>query len=92
MSKIDIEPSQKKYTVGFIQGTFDMFHTGHLNLINRAKLQCEKLKVGVIKRNEKKKIEMIGYKRVPSREGRSGNCCTRAFNKTCKKCTSGRNL
>ena len=41
------EDNEKPFKIGFIQGTFDMFHTGHLNLINRAKLQCERLIVGV---------------------------------------------
>lgn len=37
----------KKYKTGYTQGTFDMFHIGHLNLIKNASNECEKLIVGV---------------------------------------------
>ena len=39
---------QRKVKVGLLMGVFDLFHVGHLRLIQRAKKQCNYLRVAVL--------------------------------------------
>ena len=42
-----MEMRDKICTLGYLEGTFDLFHIGHLNFIEEAKKKCDFLIVGV---------------------------------------------
>lgn len=52
--------------IGYTTGVYDMFHTGHLNLLRRARTECDRLVVGVttddLVRERKNKSPIVPFK------------------------------
>ncbi len=57
------------YKIGYTQGVYDMFHIGHLHIINNAAAMCDKLIVGV--NSDRLVEEYKGKSTVISQEDRA---------------------
>ena len=72
----------RKVCIGYLSGTFDLFHVGHLNLLRRAKEQCDYLIVGVHSSGAWKKKETF----IPFEERKQIVAACRYVDKVVQSC------
>lgn len=57
--KISRTKSNKIENIGYLTGSFDAFHFGHINLIRRAASLCDKLVIGIHENGKRKNVDFI---------------------------------
>ncbi len=72
----------KGVKIGYLSGTFDLFHVGHLNLLRRAKEKCDYLIVGVHPNAAHKKKETF----IPLEERKTIVGCCKYVDKVIDSC------
>lgn len=73
---------ERRVKIGYLSGTFDLFHIGHLNLLRRAKEQCDYLIVGVHESGAWKGKETF----IPFEERKAVVAACRYVDKAVKSC------
>lgn len=53
------ERVSKKFNIGYLTGSFDMFHFGHINLIRRASHLCDSLVIGIHQNGDRKGVKFV---------------------------------
>ena len=75
--------NHKRVKIGYLSGTFDLFHVGHINILRRAKAECDYLIVGVHESGAWKGKETF----IPFEERCETIASCRYVDKVVKSCT-----
>ena len=75
--------NHKRVKIGYLSGTFDLFHVGHINILRRAKAECDYLIVGVHESGAWKGKETF----IPFEERCETVASCRYVDKVVKSCT-----